>query len=267
MNFLRIVAKEHYRNRYMIIRIALFRLKSTYITNRLGLLWVFLNPLSQLAVYWVVFGMGIRGGAPVEGVPFLLWLSCGLVPWLFIGSGIVQGASSVSSQLSQVSKMKFPLSVLPSITIISQLISHLIMLFIVIIAVIVKYGFFGISYLGIFYYVIATVSLLSALALFTSTVSAFVRDFRFVIGAVTKALFFITPIMWTVNSKTPELLKQVIRYNPVTYLVDGYRNAMLFNRFDLTSAYTAGFWLVILALFAWGAFIHVRFRKHFMDYQ
>ncbi|MGK9250897.1 ABC transporter permease [Paenibacillus sp. D9] len=262
-----IVAKEHFKNRYMIVRIALFQLKSTYMSNRLGLLWVLLNPLSQLAVYWVVFGLGIRGGASVEGVPFVLWLSCGLVPWLFIGSGIVQGANSVSSQLGHVSKMKFPLSVLPSITILTQLISHLIMLVMVLIAVVIKYGFFGLSYLGIVYYLIASLSLLSALALFTSTVSAFVRDFRFVIGAVTRALFFITPIMWTVNAKTPELLKKVIHYNPVTYLVDGYRNAMLFNQFYIATAYTAGFWLGVAVLFVWGAFIHVRFRKHFMDYQ
>ena len=75
MSFLKIVAYEHYKNRYMIIRMAMFQLKSTYSSNRLGLLSMLFYPLSQLAVYWIVFGIGIRGGASVEGVPFVLWLS------------------------------------------------------------------------------------------------------------------------------------------------------------------------------------------------
>lgn len=40
-----------------------------------------LNPLSQIGVYWLVFGLGIRGGAPVHGVPYFVWLVCGLVTW------------------------------------------------------------------------------------------------------------------------------------------------------------------------------------------
>ena len=150
--------------------------------------------------------------------------------------------------------MKFPLSVLPSITIITQLISHLIMLIIVMISATIKYGFFGLSYLGIVYFLFATVSLLFALSLFTSTVSAFVRDFRFVISAVTIKGFVLYDSNYVDRKlqESSELLKKVILYNPVTYLVDGYRNAILFHEFHIATADTAGFWLGVAALFVWG---------------
>lgn len=81
MKSLKTIIKEQYENLYLIRRLSLYELKQAYAGNLLGLLWVFLNPLSQIGVYWLVFGLGIRGGAPVHGVPYFVWLVCGLVTW------------------------------------------------------------------------------------------------------------------------------------------------------------------------------------------
>ena len=71
---LRTVFQEQLQNLYLIWRLSLYEAKKMYAANLLGNVWVFLAPFLQVAVYWVVFGFGIRQGADVNGIPFLIWM-------------------------------------------------------------------------------------------------------------------------------------------------------------------------------------------------
>ena len=106
MNFASQVIKEQFSNRHLILRLASYDIKSSYQMHYLGLLWQFINPISQVLVYWLVFGIGIRGGNPVGETPFFIWLVIGLIPWFFIAPTIIQGSNSVYAKVNMVSKMK-----------------------------------------------------------------------------------------------------------------------------------------------------------------
>ena len=63
----------------LIFRLAMYEIKSKYQMHYLGILWQFLNPFMQVCVYWFVFGIGLRNGAPVGETPFLIYLLTGLI--------------------------------------------------------------------------------------------------------------------------------------------------------------------------------------------
>ncbi len=113
---------------YLARRLSLYELKSNNKNNYLGMLWELLNPLTQILIYWFVFGT-LRNRAPVEvngeEVPFLLWLIVGFLVWIFFYQASIQASKSIYSRLRMLSKMNFPMSVIPNIPIFSRLYIHL----------------------------------------------------------------------------------------------------------------------------------------------
>jgi teichoic acid transport system permease protein len=112
-------------NSYGIIRrISKYEEKATYQSHYLGLIWQFLNPAIQIGIYYLVFGLGVNQGKEVDGVPFIVWMLIGIIAWFFINSSILGGSNSIYKQIGMVSKMKFPVSILPMVNIRSNFVSY-----------------------------------------------------------------------------------------------------------------------------------------------
>ncbi|MET3685150.1 teichoic acid transport system permease protein [Priestia megaterium] len=267
MKSIKVVLQEQFQNIYMIGRLSAYELKKSYADNVLGSFWIILNPLFQISVYWIVFGLGIRGGRDVAGTPFFIWLICGLVPWFFISASILQGSNSVYARLNSVSKMNFPLSVIPTYVVMAQMYTHLILVAILLIIVMISQGFSHINIISLVYFMLSSFCFLISLSFVTSTLSTMVRDIHLLIQTATRMLFYITPILWIPSENMPELLKQAFSLNPFYYIVEGYREALLTGGWGLlASPYTLAFWFIIFVLLLFGSIIHVKFRKQFVDY-
>lgn len=74
--------KEFNKSRDLIFKLAKNDFWTKYASSQLGIFWAFVSPLLTVLVYWFVFQIGFRV-VPIENVPYLLWLLCGLVPWFF----------------------------------------------------------------------------------------------------------------------------------------------------------------------------------------
>src|SRR6476620_10322529 len=120
--------KEQYENKHLIWRLAAFEQKSKFRLHYLGAFWQLFSPLMQVVVFFVIFGLGIRQGQDVGDTPFFVYLMCGLIPWFFISPTVLQGSNSIHKKINMVSKMKFPVSVLPTITIAGNSVSFFVML-------------------------------------------------------------------------------------------------------------------------------------------
>ena len=268
MKSLIVVLNEQIENKRMIFNLTKYELKSRYAGNALGILWLFLNPIIQIGIFWFVFGVGIRGGAPVDGIPFIVWLQTGMIPWFFISAGISQGATSISSKLSVASKMNFPLSIVPAYVILAQLQTHLILLSLVFLIMIVHgVSFAGFSILALLYFILTTTIFLMALSFVTSTIISIVKDARQLIQHIVRFTFFMTPIMWETPRISNLWFQIVLRANPVYYLVMGYRNAFLFSNVrSINLIDTIYFWSFTIFLMTLGMRIHIKFRREFIDY-
>jgi teichoic acid transport system permease protein len=266
MKSLMIVLKEQWHNKYMINRLALYELKSTYAGNKLGMVWALLNPLTQILVYWLVFGLGIRNGSAVDGVPFFLWLICGIVPWFYINAGLLRGSNSIYSKLGMVSKMNFPLSVVPTYVLLSQLYTHIILIGITCVFIFFGHGISKVSIFGLLYFMFTTSCFLFAISFITSTFATLLRDIQLAIQSIVRLLFYLTPVLW-VPVQLPFWFEMVLKSNPFYYVIEGYRSALLGTDMSIIwSGYTIYFWSLTFVMLFIGSILHVKFRRQFVDY-
>ena len=229
-------------------------------------MWQFITPLFQIFVYWLVFGLGIRGGQPVEDVPFILWLLMGLIPWFLIAPSITQGSNSVHQKIGLVSKMKFPVSLLPTISIVGNSRNFIIMMAVFMVILIIYGISFSLYFLQLFYFIFCLYVFLFAFSILSSTIAVIVRDYQAMLQSIMRMLFFLTPILWDITT-APGWLATLLKLNPFYYVIDGIRASFLgtywFFEQPIMFFY---FWALTFAVLYIGSKLHVRFRKDFVDY-
>jgi teichoic acid transport system permease protein len=267
MNSILQVIKENISYFYLIIRLSLFELKSSNNSNYLGVLWEIINPMILIAIYWFVFGFGIRGGKPIDGIEYLPWMLSGISVWFFISQVLTQGSKSIYSRMSIISKMNFPMSVIPTYVIASKFYFHVALAGIVMI-ILAFFGYFPTVYFfQICYFMFANLILLISISLVTSTLSTIIRDVQMIVQSTVRVLMYVTPILWSTEN-LPASVNTILKLNPLYYIVEGYRSSLLGTSwyFIEHGKYTIYFWCLVLVLFSLGSIIHVKFRKHFVDY-
>jgi teichoic acid transport system permease protein len=267
------IIKEQINHFYLVRRLSIYELKSSNKNNYLGMAWEVINPMIQIAVYWLVFGLIMRNRDPVTypnglEVPFLQWMLAGIILWFFFYHSTIQGSKSIYTRLKILAKMNFPLSVIPNFVIFSHLYIHLAMLVITIIILNLTGFFINIYYLQIIYFLISTFVFIYALSLITSTLSTIIRDVHMFLNATLRMLLYLSPILWAMDSIKDEFLQNIMKINPLFYLIEGYRSAFFGQGWYFIDEwqYTIYFWILTVALLLIGSSLHVKFRKHFIDF-
>lgn len=265
------VLREQIENFYLIRRLSVYELKSKNKSNYLGTAWEIINPLIQILIYWFVFG-SIRQRSDIEvvpgmDVPFIYWLIAGFILWNLFYQSTIQGSKSIYTRLLMLSKMNFPMSVIPNIVIFSQFYIHLVMLGITFIIFQVVGFFVSIYFIQIFYFIFASFCLIFSISLITSTLSTIIRDVHMFLNATLRMLLYLSPVLWQVTILA-QPLPTILKLNPLYYLIEGYRAAFFGTEwyFIVHWQYSLYFWGVVIVLFIFGASLHVKFRRHFIDY-
>jgi len=250
--------------RNLIFEMTKREIKSNYIDSFLGIIWAFLNPIALTFIFWFVFQIGY-GLKPVQGYPYIVWLVCGLYPWLFFNEGIVNGTSAIVQNSFIVKKVHFRLSMLPLVKILSALTIHLFFITLIFFIIKVNQLTFSLYNLQVIYYLVCMLFLMCGMTWLTSAVVVFFKDLRPMITIILQILFYMTPIFW-LPQYIPERFLPIINYNPVYYIVQGYRDSFVthvwFWEHWQMSLY---FWFVAAVFFVGGAVVFRRLRPHFAD--
>ena len=218
---------EHLKNLSMIFKLARIDLIKTYRGATLGWLWAIIKPSVTIFVYWFTIEVGLRSSSPVNGVPKFLWLIVSMIPWFYISEMIFAGASSFRSYSYLITKIKFPISTIPTIVNLSKLFVHIILMFIVTLIFIFNGYGIDIYIIQLPVYIILAFLSLEAWSLFASYLSAMSVDFLNLVRSVTTLLFWLSGIFWSIDNVSNPLLREILWLNPVTFLVDGYRNCFV----------------------------------------
>lgn len=91
----------------------------------------------------------------------------------------------------------------------------------------------------------------------------FSRDFAQFAQMLVSLMFWITPIMWQVGY-LPESWHWAFEWNPLTYVVDGYRFALA-GGVAPNWGNSAKFWIVALAVAGAGRHVFLKLKHHFAD--
>lgn len=214
--------KEIWEYRTMIASLVRKDLRGRYQASVLGFLWTFIVPLCQLIIYTLVFSVIMR--STVE--KFYLYLFVALIPWNFFSSCLTGGSSCILQQQSLVNKIYFPREVVPIAYVTSSFVN---MLYCEIVVILVSL-FSGVVFspLGLLCLpLVMAVEYILALGitLIFSALDVYFRDLEHILGIVSMAWMFLTPIMYDM-SIIPENLKPVFMLNPMTSIVMAYRDIL-----------------------------------------
>ena len=254
------VFSEIWAYRGMIANLVKRDLKSRYKGSVLGFLWTFLNPLLQLVVYTIVFSTIMRMG--IED--FYLFLFVALVPWLFFSTCLTGGPSVIFSQQDMVKKIYFPREVLPLSFVISQFVNMLFSFVIVFVAVIYRGVTIKPLALLCLPFVMAIEFLLAlGITYLVSALAVYFRDLQPILGIVSMAWMYLTPIIYSVEY-VPEQFVKLFYLNPMTTITIAYRDILYYGRIPeletLVNAIIMGvvFWIV-------GHIVFAKLQRHFVE--
>lgn len=261
---------ELYQNRKLIWKLSKNDFKTRFAGSYLGIFWAFVQPVVTIVVYWLVFDKGLNVGSTLSrsgiSVPFVLWLTAGLVPWFYFQEAIMNGTNALIEYNYLVKKVVFKISILPIIKIMSALFVHIFFVAFVII-MFACYGYYPDLYtLQVVYYSICMFALVLAICYTTCAVVIFFRDLTQIISIVLQVGTWATPIMWQISIIHNRWLLLFFQLNPMYYVVNGYREALIEKAWFFENVYmTLYFWGVVAVVFAIGALIFKRLKVHFAD--
>ena len=246
---LKLIIQEHISYKEQILKLAKSDLVKTYRGAALGWAWAIVKPTMTLFVFWFAFSFGLRSGKPVEGYPYFLWLTAGFLPWFYMQEMITGGAGCIRKYKHLVTKMKFPISVIPTYFSLSHLYIHFILLAITI----VLYMCFGfmpdVYYLQIPFYMLMMFIFFTIWSLFSGLLSAISKDFQNMVKSISTAIFWMSGIVYNVDKIESHTLRVILKFNPVTLAASGYRKCFVYKKWFFEDPVDLGCFAVTLVIF------------------
>jgi len=224
------------RHRQLIAALTARDLKARYRGSILGYFWSLANPLLLLAVYTLVFTKFFPQQAVV---PYPLFLFSGILPWTFFAAAVLESTSSISSNAGLIKKVMFPAEALPLVVVLSHLV-HFALAVPILLAAIGAFAALG-KFTASTTILLAPVLMLlqtifvAGVAMTVSSASVLFRDLRDIIANLLQLGFFVTPIIYPLESVQTPLLRALLRINPMTPFVVAYQDIFFFGRLPSAS--------------------------------
>ena len=179
---------------------------------------------------------------------FYLYLFVGLIPWLFFSGSLTGGAACIINQKDMVKKIYFPREVMPIAYVTSNFV-NMLLCFVVIFGVVIVSGV-GIRPITLLYLpVIFVVEYIMCLggAMLTSALTVYFRDLEYILGIVTMAWMYMTPVVYSIDM-VPERLRPFMNLNPMTPVIVAYRDILYSKQIPEIGTLANGFILGIIVL-------------------
>lgn len=259
---------ELYQNRKLIWKLAKNDFKQRYAGSYMGKVWAMAQPVVTVVMYWLVFEKIFGNKSELVAgnleVPYVLYLTAGLVPWFFFSEGLNNGTMALLEYNYLVKKVVFKISILPIIKVIGAVFIHLFFLG-VLVLLSIAYGYYPTIYtLQLLYYSFCTFMLVLAISYTTCAVVVFFRDLQQIISIALQIGMWATPIMWNIDKAGA--YRWLFELNPVAYIVNGYRSAIFDKQWFFEQTYsTLYFWGITALLLLIGATLFKRLKVHFAD--
>ena len=218
------------RYRGLIQTLVTRELKARYRGSVLGFFWSFVNPLLLLTVYTIVFSVVLPGFRGVEVEPYALFLFCGLLPWTWFSSALLESANSLIAGGNLIKKVLFPAEILPIVAVLSNMFHFFFALPILALFLLFYARPMQWMELVAWFPVVVFVQLMLTLGLglILSAMTVHFRDLRDLLGNLLTLWFFSTPIIYPM-SMVPAEGKFIMDLNPFAHLAISYQEVLFYD--------------------------------------
>jgi ABC-type polysaccharide/polyol phosphate export permease len=214
-----------FRHRVLIQSLVARELKARYRGSVLGFFWSFINPLLQLGIYTFVFNYLLPSRFEVE--PYPLFLFCGILPWTWFSSSLLESSAVLIAGGNLIKKILFPAEVLPLVVVFSNLVHFLLGLPIVLMFL-VLYGTLHGSLVFLPLVVLLQLVFTLGMALFISALSVHFRDVQNLLANLVMLWFFASPVIYPYLDILPSR-QRWLNWNPMTHIIVGYHQTLFYG--------------------------------------
>lgn len=226
-------------NRELIRNLTLREIRGKYKRTVLGQGWSLLNPIAQMAIFTLVFGLVLKAH-PDPGNPsgldiFALWIACALLPWGLFSNALNSGMGALVGNASLVQKVYFPRWILVFANVAAAVATFMFELFVLVVAVLI-FGGMPFLYLPLVLIMVLLLALFAlGLGLALSVISVYFRDTTHLMSIVMQVWFYATPIVYPVTlvqgglANHPVLLR-LYTLNPLERFMSAFRAMLYDNR-------------------------------------
>ncbi len=220
--------REILRHREMLGLLVRRDLKARYKDSALGLLWTFIKPLTQLAIYYIVIGKFLTAE---RGLPdFAIYIFTGLTAYGLFSEILTGSTGSIIENSGLIKKIYLPREVFPLASVGSALFNFTMQLIILIAATFVVGN--PPLHLDLLYAVPSVLLLLvfgTAIGLLFSGINVYLRDIKYLVEVAVLILLWASPVVYAwgmVRNFVGEgLLLELYTNNPITLAVLGFQKA------------------------------------------
>lgn len=255
-----------FKNWRLILNLVNREVLGRYKGSIMGLLWSFINPVVMMAVYTFMFSVVFKArwaGGTDSKIEYALVLFAGLLVFNLFSEVVARAPGLIVGNANYVKKVVFPIEILPIVTY-GAAVFHLIVSLIV--WLIFYLIFFGLPKPTIIFMplILIPLSLMTlGVSWFLASLGVFLRDVGQIVGLVTMALMFLSPVFYPVSA-LPTQYQEIMQLNPLTYIVEEARNVMIWGKTVRWSE--LGWWTIVSWLIATGGFSWFqRTKKGFAD--
>jgi ABC-2 type transport system permease protein len=214
--------KSLYQYRELIRNLVVKDLKLKYRDSTIGFLWSLVNPLMLMVVYNFVFSNILKVGIP--NFPYFLLI--GILPWNFFAQSITMSTASIIDNSGLIRKVAVPMEVFPVATVLFNLAQFGLALLVFLPTSVWLLGV-PLAWATLWFFPIVALHVLFTVGLsfMVSTATVFYRDVRHFIEIGLMLLFWLTPVIYAVES-IPETLRGIIYLNPLALFILSYQDVL-----------------------------------------
>ena len=231
--------KDLWRYRELFYILSWRDLKVRYKQTVIGATWSIIRPLLTMIVFTVIFSRIAK--LPSEGnAPYAIMVFAAMLPWQFFATSLSESSQSLIGNTNLISKVYFPRLIIPTSTILVNLVDFLIS-FGLLILLMIFYQFvpsWHIVFLPLFLLLAFLASF--GIGLYLTALNVKYRDFRYIVPFIVQFGLYVSPVGFS-SSVIPEKWRLIYSLNPMVGVIDGFRWAIL-GKSDI---YWTGFLLSI----------------------
>ncbi|HNP48307.1 MAG TPA: ABC transporter permease [Bacteroidia bacterium] len=233
-----------------------------YKQTAIGIAWSIIRPLMTMIIFTIIFGKVAK--LPDSGVPYVLLVCVGMLPWQFFANAFSEASNSLVANGSMLSKVYFPRLIIPASSVIVALIDFFISL-LILVGLMIWYRFIPsaqIIFLPAFLLLAIVVTL--GAGFWIAALNVKYRDFRYVVPFIVQFGLYVSPVGFS-SSVIPEKFRLIYSLNPMVGVIDGFRWCIFGGNCPINFTGFSISVILSILLFIYGLYFFRKMERSFAD--
>jgi ABC-type polysaccharide/polyol phosphate export permease len=186
--------------KFLVLNLVSRNLKIKYRRSFLGVFWTLLSPLASTGIFYFVFKIVMKVQVP----HYLAFILSGLLPWTFFNQSLMEGLDSIAGSVGLISKVPVPIQVFPLVGTVTNLVTLILALPILIGTAWLSSVSLGPSLIMLAYFFFTFFLMTYSLSLILGIFFVYFRDLKHLMSLVTQLWLYATPVFYDAKMLPPK---------------------------------------------------------------